>query len=198
MTDVPIWPGVAEYLYQAASLALVMRLGTWIEPSLLSPRCSSFDVTPIAGMDTDTGGDWCSAGPFAPSGPTRPAADSAGDGACCCASNATRMATTPPKTREPPASPASLTRPRPRGGGWGANSLSGHDMTTRRPAIRGQPPIWRAFPYAYRTTCYSRSLMFRWKTRHCPPVPCMGADQYGCPRGRLAVREMRWSAPPGG
>ncbi len=53
----------------------------------------------------------------------------------------------PPKTREAPASPASLTRARPRGGGWGANWLSvGQDMTTRSPAMRGEPPIWRAFP----------------------------------------------------
>ena len=38
MTDAPIWPGVAEYLYQAASSALVYSDGTWIVPSELTPR----------------------------------------------------------------------------------------------------------------------------------------------------------------
>src|SRR5580704_14471409 len=99
-------------------------------------------------MVTDTGGDWCSAGPRAPPGPILPAADAAGTGACCCASAATRIAMAPPRTREIPVSPASRTRARPRGGGWGANWLSGQDMTTRSPAMRGWPPIWRTFPIA--------------------------------------------------
>src|ERR1700722_5965193 len=122
MTDVPIRPGVTEYLYQAASLALVVRLGTWMVPSLLFPSRSSFDLTPIAGMLTDTGSDGCSAGVFAWPGPMFPAADAAGVGACCCARTATRMAMTPPKTRQTPANPASRTRPAPGGGGWGGDS----------------------------------------------------------------------------
>ena len=89
MTAVPIWPGVTEYLYQAASLALVVRLGTCIVPSGLRPRRSRFDWTPIAGMATDTGSDWCSAGPLAAAGPIFPAAERRGAGACCCASTAT-------------------------------------------------------------------------------------------------------------
>src|ERR1700753_1039349 len=65
MTDVPVWPGVTEYLYQAASPALVVSDGTWSVPSALSPRCSSFDLTPMAGMPTATGGDLRSAGSLA-------------------------------------------------------------------------------------------------------------------------------------
>src|SRR5580693_4484945 len=56
MTAVPIWPGVTEYLYQAASSALVLRSGTWRVPFGLSPRWSSADCTPMAGMAIDTGG----------------------------------------------------------------------------------------------------------------------------------------------
>src|SRR6266496_4131642 len=55
MTDTPIWPGVAEYLYHAASSARVLSDGTWIVPFGLTPRRSSFECTPIAGISTDTG-----------------------------------------------------------------------------------------------------------------------------------------------
>src|ERR1700678_3216096 len=136
MTDVPAWPGVTEYLYQAASLASVVSEGTWIEPSAPRPRCSSFDWTPMAGMETDTGSDWRSDGPFTTAGVTFPAADSAGAGACRWESSATAMTARPPTMREKPANPVSLMREVPRGGGLGANWLSGQDMTTRNPATR--------------------------------------------------------------
>src|ERR1700751_3322984 len=55
MTDEPIWPGVAEYLYHAARPALVLIDGTWTVPSALSPRRNSLESTPIAGMRTATG-----------------------------------------------------------------------------------------------------------------------------------------------
>jgi hypothetical protein len=49
------------------------------------------------------------------------------------------MAAAPKAISATPASPASLILARPRGGGAGANWLSGHDMTTRRPPMRGVP-----------------------------------------------------------
>src|SRR5438445_5067161 len=63
MTDEPIWPGVAEYLYQAARPALVWIDGTATVPSGLSPRSSSLESTPMAGIRTETGMDRCSDGP---------------------------------------------------------------------------------------------------------------------------------------
>src|SRR5580692_12287394 len=129
MTAVPIWPGVAEFLYQAASSALVVRSGTWMLPSGLSPRRSSGDRTPIAGMTTDTGAERRSDGSFGAAGPTVPAAAAAGDGACCWARIATPMAAAPPRTSAVPARPASLILARPGSDGGGANWLSGHDMT---------------------------------------------------------------------
>src|SRR5579863_2842621 len=140
MTAVPIWPGVTEYLYQAASPALVLRSGTCMVPSGLSPRRSSVDRTPIAGMATDTGSERRSDGAFRIDGPTVPAAEAAGDGACRWASTATPIAAAPPTSSAVPASPASLIAARPGAGGAGANWLSGHDMTTRIPPIRGQRP----------------------------------------------------------
>jgi len=74
MTDDPIWPGVAEYLYHAASPALVSSEGTWTVPSALSPRCSSLEFTPMAGICTDTGSERGSEGPRA-GRPVTPAAD---------------------------------------------------------------------------------------------------------------------------
>jgi hypothetical protein len=47
------------------------------------------------------------------------------------------MATAPPASSAVPASPASLILVRPGNSGAGANWLSGHDMTTRSPPIRG-------------------------------------------------------------
>src|SRR5689334_25439787 len=63
MTDDPIWPGVAEYLYHAAWPAFVLMEGTWTVPSALSPRRSSAEFTPMAGMCTDTGSERASDGP---------------------------------------------------------------------------------------------------------------------------------------
>src|ERR1700760_2273118 len=126
MTDVPVWPGVTEYLYQAASPALVVSDGTWSVPSALSPRCSSFDLTPMAGMLTATGGDLRSAGSLAAFAalaafvpgvpvvpvvpvelvagiPVEPAADAAGTGACCCDSSAMPTARTPAALSSTPA-----------------------------------------------------------------------------------------------
>src|SRR5271165_6385901 len=80
MTDDPIWPGVAEYLYHAAISELVSSDGTWIVPSELSPRCSSFESTPMAGISTDTGSERGSDGPRAEH--MAPAADCGGCGAC--------------------------------------------------------------------------------------------------------------------
>src|SRR5579875_1707429 len=71
MTEVPTCPGVAEYLYQAARPALVRSDGTCIVPSALVPRRSSFEVTPMAGMRTDTGTDLRSEGPRPRSPPGR-------------------------------------------------------------------------------------------------------------------------------
>src|ERR1700729_429350 len=130
MTAAPAWPGVTEYLYQAASPALVVSEGTCIVPSEFSPRCSSFDCTPMAGMLTETGGERCSTGPLAALGPVAPAADAAGDGACCCESRATAIAPMPPTMRVTPATPASRARARRRGGGGGLNWLSSGQVMT--------------------------------------------------------------------
>ena len=134
-------------MYQAASLALVTRLGTWIVPSGLSPSRSRSDRTPIAGMVTDTGTERRSDGPRARSGPIVPAAEAAGAGACCWARIAIVIVSAPPNSSATPAHPASLARPRPRVGGLGAYGLSsGHDMTTRSPPMRGHLPIAVPFP----------------------------------------------------
>src|SRR5689334_17660986 len=75
MTDTPIWPGVAEYLYHAASSARVLSDGTRIVPFGLTPRCSSFECTPMAGISTDTGSERRSgAWAWPPNGPRTPAA----------------------------------------------------------------------------------------------------------------------------
>src|SRR3984957_5736358 len=131
--DVPSWPGVTEYLYQAASSALVLRLGTWRVPFGLSPRWSSDDCTPMAGIAIDTGGERRSDGSFRAAGPIVPAAAAAGRGG----GPATPLAAAPKTSSAAPARPASLVLARPHGGGAGANWLSGHDMTTRSPPMRG-------------------------------------------------------------
>ena len=92
----------------------------------------------MAGMATDTGDERRSDGSLGAAGPTVPAAAGPGDGACCWASTATPMAAAPPSSSAAPASPDSLILARPGSGGAGANWLSGHDMTTRSPPIRGQ------------------------------------------------------------
>src|ERR1700740_1368309 len=80
MTDAPIWPGGAAYLYHAARSALGGRRGTCIEPSAFTPRRRSLELTPIAGISTDTGSERESHGPR-PAGPRTPAGARAGWGA---------------------------------------------------------------------------------------------------------------------
>src|ERR1700731_4065498 len=135
MTDAPIWPGVAEYLYQAALSALVEIGGTWIMPSALTPRSSSFELTPMAGISTDTGTERRNDGPR-PCGPVAPAAAREGCGACCWALTATPTAAPPPTMRRTPTTPAMRARRLPDVPGWEAYPLCGQDMTTRNPAIR--------------------------------------------------------------
>src|SRR5215471_15366922 len=102
MTDTPLWPGVAEYLYHAASPARAGSGGTWIVPSGLSPRWSNVECTPMAGMSTDTGNECRSGGAGAPNGPTAPAAADEGCGACTWATTATPMAAAPATMRSTP------------------------------------------------------------------------------------------------
>src|SRR5579871_179024 len=98
-------------------------------------------------MVTDTGCDSRSVGPFTRDGPTVPAAEGDGEGACCCRRTAMPMAAAPPTISDTPLKLASLIRPRPGGAGAGATWLSaGHDMTTRNPAMRGCLPIY-AVPF---------------------------------------------------
>ena len=108
MTDDPIWPGVDEYLYHAARWELVSSDGTWIVPSELSPRCSSFESTPMAGISTDTGSERGSDGPRAES--ITPAADFEGWGACTWAPTATPRAAVPAAMSRAPVTPASRAR----------------------------------------------------------------------------------------
>src|SRR6185295_6229766 len=112
MTDTPIWPGVAEYLYHAASSARVLSDGTRIVPFGLTPRCSSFECTPMAGISTDTGSErrW---------------------GACTWAAIATPMVAAPATMRRTPAIPATRARRLTSLLGGGAYAACGQDMTTR-------------------------------------------------------------------
>src|SRR5260370_14846080 len=104
MTDPPTWPGVAEYLYHAASFACVYSDGTWTTPSALTPTSSSFEVTPMAGISTDTGTERGNDGPRAwPADRlVAPAAARAGSGACSWALTATPTAAAPPLMRRTP------------------------------------------------------------------------------------------------
>ena len=65
MMDGPSWPGVGEYLYQAASLVSggSLRGGTWMVPSGLSPTYRSLELTPMAGIEIEMGSDLASVGP---------------------------------------------------------------------------------------------------------------------------------------
>src|SRR5207244_6598177 len=129
-----------EYLYHAASPELVSSDGTWIVPSELSPRCSSFESTPMAGISTDTGSERGSDGPRADD-PIAPAADEDGCGACTWALTATPTAAVPAMMSSAPATPATRAR-RLRGAGvvgGGAYPLCGQETTTRNPAIRRHP-----------------------------------------------------------
>ena len=115
MTDEPIWPGVAEYLYHAARPALVLIDGTWTVPSALSPRRSSFESTPIAGMRTATGTERASDG-SRDEPPMTPASDSEGCGACTWEATATPTAAMPATMSSTPVIPATRAR-RPADGG---------------------------------------------------------------------------------
>ena len=63
--DGPGWPGVVEYLYQAASMVSggSLRGGTWMVPSGLSPTYRSLELIPMAGIQIEMGSDLASAGP---------------------------------------------------------------------------------------------------------------------------------------
>src|SRR5579859_3520160 len=119
MTDEPIWPGVAEYLYHAARPALVWIDGTATVPSGLSPRCSSLELTPMAAIRTETGTDRASDGPR-PAGPVAPAADRDGCGAWTWDTTTTPMAAAPAARSTAPARPASRARRLAGGAGGGA------------------------------------------------------------------------------
>src|SRR5438034_9775278 len=142
MTDVPIWPGVTEYLYQAARLGPCSG-GTCMVPSGLTPRRRSTECTPMAGMSTETGNERRNDSHHAlPAGPVAPVAVAEGCGACCWAATAPPTAAAPPTRRSAPATPP--TRPRRPPGlgglvGGGANPPSGQDMTTLNPAMRRRP-----------------------------------------------------------
>src|SRR6266702_2156671 len=123
MTDEPIWPGVAEYLYHAARPALVLIDGTWTVPSALSPRRSSVESTPIAGMRTATGTERASEG-CGDEPPMTPASDSEGCGACTCEATATPTAAMPATMSSTPVIPAARAR-RPATTDGGAYSVSG-------------------------------------------------------------------------
>src|SRR5690349_5954774 len=139
MTDVPIWPGVTEYLYQAARLAFCSG-GTCMVPSGLTPRCRSTECTPMAGISMETGKECRRDSHHAlPPGPVAPAAAREGCGACCWAASAAPTAVAPPTMRRAPATPATRERRPPGLEGLvagGANPPSGQDMTTRNPAMR--------------------------------------------------------------
>src|SRR6266480_346815 len=134
MTDEPIWPGVAEYLYHAARPALVRIDGTWTVPSALSPMRSSFESTPIAGMRTDTGTERASDSPW-DEPPMTPASASDGRGACTWEATARPTAEVPAMISSTPAIPATRAR-RPTVAGGGAYPACGQETTTRKPAIR--------------------------------------------------------------
>src|SRR5690348_253129 len=126
MTDEPIWPGVAEYLYHAARPALVRIDGTWTVPSALSPRRSSFESTPIAGMPSDSPWD---------EPPITPACASDGCGAWTWEATARPTAAVPAMISSTPAIPATRAR-RPATAGGVAYPAWGQETTTRKPAIR--------------------------------------------------------------
>src|SRR5580692_8298082 len=65
MIDGPGWPGVGEYLYQAASLVSGRSLsgGTWMVPSGLSPTYRRVELTSMAGIEIEMGSDLAIEGP---------------------------------------------------------------------------------------------------------------------------------------
>src|ERR1017187_3437010 len=134
MTDAPTWPGVAEYLYHAASSELVTSDGTWIVPSELTPRCSSFEFTPIAGMLTDTGSERRS--DSRADDPIAPAAARDGCGAWTWAPIATPTVATPPRMSRAPAIPARRARRLRDVGAALTHPLCCQETTTPTPSIR--------------------------------------------------------------
>src|SRR6516225_863994 len=122
MTDVPIWPGVTEYLYQAAALGVRCSGGTCMVPSGLTPRLRSTECTPMAGISMETGVERRSDSHHALPGPVVPAADWEGCGACFWVAIAAPTAAAPPAMSRTPATPATRARRPPclgglRGGG---------------------------------------------------------------------------------
>src|ERR1700761_2137461 len=170
MTEEPIWPGVTEYLYQAASMGWLYSEGTWMEPSRFRPRCSRLDRTPIAGMLTATGSERGSRGPRA-SAAIDPAAPWPGCGAWTCDSAATPKAAAPPTISSTAATPAS--RARQLTGGRGGIEKPGPEVkTTRNPAMRRHSGSANAVPpFVFPQRPCSRSLIFQWKIGHCAPEP---------------------------
>src|SRR5919201_4180539 len=135
MTDEPIWPGVAEYLYHAACPEFVRMDCTLIVPSAFGPRRSSLESTPMAGIRTDTGSERASDGPRAEA-PVLPATDADGCGACTWLATATPTAAVPAPMSSAPAIPASRARRLTGAVGGGAYPLCGQETTTWNPAIR--------------------------------------------------------------
>src|SRR5215472_453724 len=154
-------------------------------PSRLTPRLSSTECTPIAGISMETGTERSSDSHHAQPGPVVPAADWEGCGACCWAAIAAPTAAAPPAMSTAPATPATRARKLPglaglraggvgglsdggaggrRGGGvgglpgGGADSRSGQDMTTRNPAMRRQSACFKAVSLAFLREFYPRSL----------------------------------------
>ena len=89
----------------------------------------------MAGMARDTGSERSSAGPPA-TGPSEPAAADDGCGACTWDATTTPTAASPPMMSRAPITPASRAR-RLTGRGGRAYPVSGHEPTTRKPAMRG-------------------------------------------------------------
>ena len=208
MTAVPIWPGVTEYLYQAASSALVVRLGTCDRAVRVEPEVSSVDRTPIA-RDGDGHRDRAtvSDGPLAAAGADRrPRPRMPGTARAAARARRRRWRRRRRGPGTTPAIPASLTRARPRGGGAGANWLSrpGHDHAqsgNSRPAsqslyLPGGRLRTSAYP-SYVLAWYSSSVMSPWETRHCPAGPSAGTALPGCPECRTACRGSACRTMPG-
>src|SRR5580698_1772598 len=111
MTDAPTWPGVTEYLYQAASLGCPNSGGTWMVPLGFRPTYSSRELTPMAGMSMATGSERgrdravLPGAPLLPgaetwpgvlAGAIVPAAAGEGWGACRCGRTARAIKIPPP------------------------------------------------------------------------------------------------------
>src|ERR1700722_19424049 len=130
MTDAPTWPGVTEYLYQAASLGCPNSGGTWMVPLGFRPTYSSRELTPMAGMSMETGSERGRDRPLLPgallpeallpgvetwpgvlAGAIVPAAAGEGWGACCCGRMARAIKIPPPMMST--AATTAPVRPRP-------------------------------------------------------------------------------------